>query len=144
MEKINFNAGWTHYREGYETKAVIVNLPHDAMIYEDRIPKLKDGALTGFFPSADDYYFKNLFSDEVNIFIQNIDVPNARWYPGAGTLLGVGGGNPRTTEQYTGNAFTTYYGRMIAVVRSKNEAGEIKVNFSAEGVEDEVISINVK
>lgn len=144
MEKINFNAGWTHYREGSENQEVIVNLPHDAMIYEDRVRKLKDGALTGFFPSADDYYFKNLFSDEVNIFIQNIDVPNARWYPGAGTLLGVGGGNPRTTEKYTGDTFSTHYGRMIAVLRSKNEAGEIKVKFSAEGVEDEVISINVK
>ena len=39
MEKINFNAGWTHYREGSENQAVIINLPHDAMIYEDRIHK---------------------------------------------------------------------------------------------------------
>ncbi len=136
MEKINFNAGWTHYREGYETKAVIVNLPHDAMIYEDRIPKLKDGSFTGFFPSADYYYVKNLFGDEgfenktiilefeaiyhdstiylngeivggrfygysnfyidltgklrigedneIKVFVHNSDVPNARWYPGAG------------------------------------------------------------
>lgn len=136
MEKINFNAGWTHYREGSENEAVIVNLPHDAMICEDRVPKLKDGAFTGFFPSADYYYIKNLFGDaqlknktvilefegvyhdstiylngesvggrfygysnfyvdltdklsigeenEIKVFVHNSDVPNARWYPGAG------------------------------------------------------------
>ena len=37
---------------------------------------------------------------------------------GAGMLQAVGSGSPRTTEKYTGTSFTTYHGRMIAVVRS--------------------------
>ena len=62
---------------------------------------------------------------------------------GAGTLQAVGSGNPRTTEDYTGSSFTTYHGRMIAVVRSGFEKGETKVTLSAKDLEEKVITITV-
>jgi len=62
---------------------------------------------------------------------------------GAGTLQAVGSGSPRTTEKFTGTSFTTYYGRMIAVVRSGFEKGEIKVTISAEGLAEKSITLKV-
>ncbi len=62
---------------------------------------------------------------------------------GAGTLQAVGSGSPRTTETYTGTFFTTYYGRMTAVVRSGFEKGEIKVTISAEGLAEKTLTLRV-
>ena len=63
---------------------------------------------------------------------------------GAGTLQAVGSGAHRTTEAYTGTSFTTHHGRMLAVVRSGFESGEIKVTFCAEGLAEKVITIRVE
>jgi beta-galactosidase len=60
---------------------------------------------------------------------------------GVGILAGVGSGNPITEEQFTGNSYTTYQGRMIAVVRSNGEKGQIKVTFSAPELESKEITI---
>ena len=64
MQKNNFNAGWEHYKKGGENDSTIVNLPHDAMQFEPRIPMLKNGSFTGFYPSGDYYYCKKLFGKE--------------------------------------------------------------------------------
>jgi beta-galactosidase len=60
-----------------------------------------------------------------------------------GSLQAVGSGSPRTTESYTGTSFTTYHGRMIAIVRSGIEQGEIKVTISAESLAEKVVTIKV-
>ncbi len=60
---------------------------------------------------------------------------------GAGTLLAVGAGTPKTEERYTGDAFTTYHGKMIAVVRSTNETGEIRVTFHVDSLADKEIVV---
>ncbi len=60
---------------------------------------------------------------------------------GAGELLAVGSGAPRTEESYLGNGFTTWNGRMVAVVRSKEQKGKIKVTFSSKGLEDKTYEI---
>ena len=62
---------------------------------------------------------------------------------GAGTLQAVVSSSPRTTEKFTGTSFTTYYGRMIAVVRSGFEKGEIKVTVSADGFAEKSITLKV-
>jgi beta-galactosidase len=64
MQRNNFNAGWTFYKKGHEKESVIVHLPHDAMIHEKRIPKLKNGSLTGEFPGGDYFYTKTLHGKE--------------------------------------------------------------------------------
>ncbi|TRZ51537.1 glycoside hydrolase family 2 protein [bacterium] len=64
MQRNNFNAGWTFYKKGHEKESVVVDLPHDAMIHEKRIPKLKNGPMTSEFPGGDYYYTKNLHGRE--------------------------------------------------------------------------------
>ena len=64
MKRISMNAGWTYYRKGQEAVATIVNLPHDAMQFEERIPRLKNGSFTGYYPGGDYIYTRNLFGKE--------------------------------------------------------------------------------
>ena len=64
MKKINFNKDWIYYKKGEEENAQAVHLPHDAMLYQKRMPKLKNGDFTAFFPSGDYYYVKTFFADE--------------------------------------------------------------------------------
>ncbi len=54
---------------------------------------------------------------------------------GAGELLAVGSGKVDTTETFTGNAYTTHEGRMIAVIRSNGQVGKIKVTATAPGLD---------
>ncbi len=53
---------------------------------------------------------------------------------GAGTLAAVGSADPRVTESYTSDAFTTCQGRMVAVIRSNGQVGGICVRAEAEGL----------
>ena len=64
MRKENLNFGWTYWLKGEESSAKAVDLPHDAMIHRRRIPKLKNGSYTGFYPSGDYVYTRNLFGEE--------------------------------------------------------------------------------
>lgn len=60
---------------------------------------------------------------------------------GPGTLAAVGSAACRTEESYLSDSFTTYNGRMIAIIRSKKEAGIITVTASAEGMATESIHL---
>lgn len=64
MKKQSFNENWVYYQKGKENEKTKITLPHDAMIHRERIPKLKNGSYTGFFPSGDYYYVKQFFADE--------------------------------------------------------------------------------
>lgn len=63
MKRININQDWEYYLKGQEAYKIKVDLPHDAMIHRERIKKLKDGAYTGFYPSGDYTYVKNIYGD---------------------------------------------------------------------------------
>lgn len=63
---------------------------------------------------------------------------------GAGTLVAVGSAACRTEESYLGCSFTTYNGRMIAIVRSNGEEGNIHVTAEAEDLESVTIQIQAK
>lgn len=54
---------------------------------------------------------------------------------GAGKLAAVGSAACRTEESYLGNSFTTYNGRMIAIIRTTKESGTITVTASADGMD---------
>ncbi len=47
MKRENYNSGWKHYKKGQQDTAFLVNLPHDAMQYEPRKPKMKFGSFGG-------------------------------------------------------------------------------------------------
>lgn len=63
---------------------------------------------------------------------------------GAGTLQGFGNADPRAIGSYDDTTWKTFDGEVMAVVRAGNEAGEIKVTFSADGCETKTVVIKVK
>lgn len=52
---------------------------------------------------------------------------------GPGSLQGYGSADPSCEGSYQDDTWTTYDGRVMAVIRSGGEAGDIRVCFSAEG-----------
>ncbi|MBE5915593.1 MAG: glycoside hydrolase family 2 protein [Pseudobutyrivibrio ruminis] len=55
---------------------------------------------------------------------------------GAGELLGFGSANPITDDNYSSGSCTTYRGKALAIIRSKNEPGEIKILAEASQEKD--------
>lgn len=60
MEKTGFNKGWICYPTADEEKAVPVTLPHDAMLWDERIPQCPGGTNTGWY-NAKDYTYEKTF-----------------------------------------------------------------------------------
>ena len=76
-------------------------------------------------------------------------VPNAAFLThasvsGAASLQGFGSGNPCTEENYTTGCFTTYKGRVTAVVRAGFEPGKAKLFVKAEGLGEKEAEITVE
>jgi beta-galactosidase len=63
---------------------------------------------------------------------------------GAGSLQGLGSGNPVTEEVFHDSNHTTYYGRALAVVRAGHETGEIEVTISSEGLAPQTVVLTVQ
>lgn len=63
---------------------------------------------------------------------------------GPGYLRAIGSGNPLTEESFADPEYTSYYGRLQAVIASKDSAGTIKVFLQAEGAANKSIEITVK
>lgn len=61
---------------------------------------------------------------------------------GAGTLQGFGSAAPSAEGSYQEPAWDTWDGRVMAVIRSTEHAGEICVRFSAQGCEDAVLTLH--
>jgi beta-galactosidase len=53
---------------------------------------------------------------------------------GAGTLAGVGNGNPVVVESFQNGTRSTFWGRAVAVVRASKAPGTIKVEVSGGGL----------
>lgn len=60
MIKVKFNNGWLFSNLDGTVKRCPVTLPHDAMQTEKRIPGLKNGEATGFYPGGKYLYEKTL------------------------------------------------------------------------------------
>ncbi len=63
---------------------------------------------------------------------------------GAASLAAVGSANPLSEEPYTGASYTTYQGRMIAILRSNGQRGPIRVKFSSDGLESREIVLQAR
>ena len=59
----NFNSNWLFYNDIHNDGEHIVQLPHDAMLTEKRLPGMKNGAAAGFFPGGRYVYKKKLFGN---------------------------------------------------------------------------------
>ena len=63
---------------------------------------------------------------------------------GAGTLLGLGSAQPITEEGFSTTRHSTYWGRVLAVVRAGHEPGVVKVTVSTQDCEPQTITIPVE
>lgn len=59
---------------------------------------------------------------------------------GAGMLLGLGSGQPKTEESYLGTSHSTFDGRALAVIRPTG-AGEITITVSADGCDTQTVVV---
>lgn len=64
MEKMKLNQDWYFWKVDHEAEKRLINLPHDAMIEEERIPNLENGNATGFYPGGKYVYVKSLYGEE--------------------------------------------------------------------------------
>lgn len=62
---------------------------------------------------------------------------------GAGSLQGFGSADPSSEGSYQNPACPAFHGRVMAVIRSGGEPGECRVTFSARGLEDVSVTVQV-
>ena len=60
---------------------------------------------------------------------------------GKGVLQGFGSADPRAIGSYDDTTWKTFDGEVMAVIRSTDEAGDIRVTFSADGCESKTVDI---
>ncbi|CAN7417800.1 DUF4982 domain-containing protein [Microbacterium sp. LjRoot45] len=70
-------------------------------------------------------------ADDAGTVAVDRDVPVTVEVSGPGVLLGLGSGQPRTEESFGASTYTTYDGRLLAVVRVDG-SGTVRVTASAE------------
>ena len=63
---------------------------------------------------------------------------------GAGSLQAFGSARPNMAENFYSDMHTTFYGKALAVIRAGYEPGTIKVTVSGDGLEDQILEIEVK
>lgn len=64
MKKLSFNDNWIFYSVRTPDNRISVTLPHDAMQTEKRIPGLKNGEQSGYYPGGKYVYEKTFEADE--------------------------------------------------------------------------------
>lgn len=70
MMRKNFNEDWKFYKQGSE-KRELVDIPHDAMLYEERDATCLNGQNTGYFPGGRYVYEKkfNLTEEDLTQYV---------------------------------------------------------------------------
>ncbi|MGO4371424.1 glycoside hydrolase family 2 TIM barrel-domain containing protein [Paenibacillus sp. 2TAB19] len=76
--------------------------------------------------------------------VQTADVKATAIIEGAATLAAFGTGRPQTAENYTKGEFTSYKGRLLAIVRAGYESGAAFLTVSVEGLESVKVEIPVR
>ena len=82
--------------------------------------------------------------DENGQVVPDADILLKAEVTGAAELLGFGSGNPITDENYSKGQFTSYQGKVLAVLRAGYEAGETKLTVSADGLAKADLCLQVK
>jgi len=72
--------------------------------------------------------------DRAGEVVRYADPPVSLEIDGAGELIAVGTANPVSEELYVGNQRKAYQGRLMAVVRTTGQAGDIILKATAEGL----------
>jgi beta-galactosidase len=87
-------------------------------------------------------YIRIEIHDKDDALVTNVAVEVAVTVSGAGTLAGLGSGNPCTEESYGTGVRQTWYGKALAVVRAGKESGSIKLTAIAAGIEGAILEIS--
>ena len=89
------------------------------------------------------YVHAELVDAQGNV-VPDADVPVKAEVKGAAELLGFGSGNLVTEENYTRGCFTSYHGKVLAVLRAGYEKGDVCLTVSAEGLGTAEITLTVQ
>ena len=65
MKKLKWNQNWYFWKDGNENQKQLINLPHDAMLTEERVPELPNGNASGFYPGGKYLYEKTFMGEEI-------------------------------------------------------------------------------
>jgi len=93
MEKINFNQGWTFYKDGQPGTSQVLDLPHDAMLHEQRDPDSPGTSAIAFFQGGKYVYEKTFavpteWQERVVTFEFEVSTRTARCTSMTGKLAG--------------------------------------------------------
>ena len=82
--------------------------------------------------------------DDIGIVVPDHDLKITFNVSGNGNLLGLDNGDLRSNEPFKGNKRTTCFGKMLAIVQSSRNPGEITIKASGEGLPEREIRIICK
>ena len=63
---------------------------------------------------------------------------------GAGSIAGVGNGNPQSFEPFQTNYVRLFYGKAMLIVKSDTKGGTIEVSATAKGLNEAHTSVKVE
>jgi beta-galactosidase len=106
------------------------------MLIPDRTEISADG--------ADLSYIKVEIVDKEGYICPNADNLVKFEIAGEGIIAGVGNGNPISHEYFKSNERKTFHGLALAVIRSTDKAGEIKLTATSDGLKESGIVIRTK
>ena len=101
MKRIDFNKGWTFYKENTDTR-LTVDLPHDAMQYETRSANEPSGAAGAFFAGGI-YRYEKKIEDVSALLDKHVEIVFEGVYKDAQVYLN---GELLTTHAYGYTAFS--------------------------------------
>lgn len=84
------------------------------------------------------------FTDENGELLPYIEQPVTVKVSGAAALQGIGSALCKTDERYDGDTFTSYRGRLLAVIRAGTIQGKVKIAITSEGVTPVEIELEAK
>lgn len=82
--------------------------------------------------------------DAAGVIVPTADTPLSFHIEGEGTLIGVDNGKPDSHESYKGNERQAFNGMALAIVQATRNAGSIRIEVSAPGMEPVVKQVTAK
>jgi len=128
--------GYTDGAETERTSLVTTSAPVALRLTPDR------QSLTAVY--GDLAYVTVEIVDENGAIVKNADHDVSFEVSGAGDLLAVGTANPLTEELYVGAHRSAYEGRLMAVVRTSGEAGDIQLTASAKDLGSVAVTLRAR
>jgi len=105
-----------------------------------------DADRTEVYADGEDLIFlKVSVLDKEGVFCPESDNSVTVAVEGVGKLVGISNGDARSHESCRGTSIKVYKGLMLAVVQTTEDAGDIKITVSSEGLaSDSVVCTSVK